>query len=81
MPTVTSVGHLSTLGPLPNEWLQRYMWHLDDILKQLQHQYYFGDTPATDDATYDRMFLELQALEVEFPVLAPIDSVTSRVGH
>src|SRR4051812_31540881 len=42
--------------------------------------YYVDDAPEITDAEYDRLFRELQALEVEHPELATPDSPTQRVG-
>ncbi len=42
--------------------------------------YYVEDAPEITDAEYDRLFRELQALEVAHPSLATPDSPTQRVG-
>lgn len=44
------------------------------------HQYYVLDDPQIPDAEYDRLFLELQALETENPEFIRSDSPTQRVG-
>ncbi len=44
------------------------------------HQYYVLDQPQVPDAEYDRLFAELQALEVALPELITADSPTQRVG-
>ena len=44
------------------------------------HQYYVLDAPTIPDAEYDRLFQELQALEVAHPDLRTPDSPTQRVG-
>src|SRR4051812_20100035 len=44
------------------------------------HNYYVLDAPSMPDAEYDRLFRELQALELEYPELATPDSPTQRVG-
>jgi DNA ligase (NAD+) len=44
------------------------------------YQYYVLDAPLIPDAEFDRLFRELQALEVENPELASTDSPTQRVG-
>jgi DNA ligase (NAD+) len=44
------------------------------------HQYYALDAPLIPDAEYDRLFRELQALEVAHPELRTPDSPTQRVG-
>lgn len=44
------------------------------------YRYYVLDAPQIPDAEYDRLFRELQALEVAHPELASPDSPTRRVG-
>jgi DNA ligase (NAD+) len=44
------------------------------------HAYYTLDTPDIPDAEYDRLFRELQALELAHPELLTSDSPTQRVG-
>ena len=44
------------------------------------HHYYVLDDPQVPDAEYDRLFRELQALEVEYPEWATATSPTQRVG-
>lgn len=44
------------------------------------HRYYVLDQPSIPDAEYDRLFRELQALEVEHPQLVTPESPTQRVG-
>ena len=44
------------------------------------HAYYVLDAPTIDDAEYDRLFQELQALEAAHPELESADSPTRRVG-
>ncbi|MFV1984006.1 MAG: NAD-dependent DNA ligase LigA [Thiohalomonadales bacterium] len=48
----------------------------------LQHnlKYYVKDDPEIPDAEYDRLILELQALELKYPELITNDSPTQRVG-
>ncbi|HEY6744425.1 MAG TPA: NAD-dependent DNA ligase LigA, partial [Mycobacteriales bacterium] len=45
-----------------------------------QYRYYVLDQPTLDDAEYDRLMRELQALEDEFPELRTPNSPTQRVG-
>ena len=49
-------------------------------LEQHNHSYYVLDQPTVSDAEYDRLFRELQALELAFPELLRPDSPTQRVG-
>ena len=44
------------------------------------HRYYVLDDPQIPDAEYDRLFNELQALELAYPALQSPDSPTQRVG-
>ncbi|MBS1154947.1 MAG: ligA [Proteobacteria bacterium] len=50
------------------------------LLHRYAHEYYVLDTPTVPDAEYDRLFAELQALEIAHPELATVDSPTQRVG-
>ncbi len=49
-------------------------------LHHYAHQYYVLDTPQVPDAEYDRLFQELQAMEVAHPEWVSPDSPTQRVG-
>jgi DNA ligase (NAD+) len=49
-------------------------------LHQYAHEYYVLDAPTVPDAEYDRLFRELQSLEIAHPELATPDSPTLRVG-
>lgn len=49
-------------------------------LDEHNYRYYVLDEPSVPDAEYDRLFRELQALEVEHPELVTPDSPTQRVG-
>ncbi|MEO8387536.1 MAG: NAD-dependent DNA ligase LigA [Polaromonas sp.] len=44
------------------------------------HRYYVLDEPTIPDSEYDKLFKELQALEVAHPELQTADSPTQRVG-
>ncbi|MCL2885295.1 MAG: NAD-dependent DNA ligase LigA [Betaproteobacteria bacterium] len=44
------------------------------------HAYYVLDAPTIPDAEYDKLFRELQALEVTYPEVADAASPTRRVG-
>ncbi len=53
------------------------------LRQQLQHhghRYYVLDEPEIPDVEYDRLFAELQALELSHPELSSPDSPTRRVG-
>jgi DNA ligase (NAD+) len=49
-------------------------------LQRHNYAYYVLDAPSIPDASYDRLFLELQQLEQVHPELATPDSPTQRVG-
>jgi DNA ligase (NAD+) len=49
-------------------------------LEYHNYRYYALDDPEINDAEYDRMFRELQQLEIDYPELASDDSPTQRVG-
>jgi DNA ligase (NAD+) len=53
---------------------------LRDLLSQWLYEYHVLDEPSVDDATYDRHYDELVALEQEHPELVTPDSPTQRVG-
>ena len=49
-------------------------------LKEHDYRYYVLDEPSVADAEYDRLMLELRALEAEHPELLTPDSPTQRVA-
>ncbi len=53
---------------------------LREQILEHNHKYYVLDAPEIPDAEYDRLMLELQSLEKEFPQLVTEDSPTQRVG-
>ena len=53
---------------------------LRETLEYHNHRYYVLDDPVLDDAEYDRLFKELQALEKAHPELDDPNSPTRRVG-
>jgi len=53
---------------------------LRDELNRYAHAYYVLDASPVPDAEYDRLFRELQALEIAHPELRTPDSPTQRVG-
>ena len=57
----------------------RMAW-LREELHRHAHQYYVLDAPTVPDAEYDRLFQELQSLELRHPDLVTADSPTQRVG-
>ncbi len=65
--------------PDPDDWRSRSQW-LRDQLNRHAYAYYVLDQPTVPDADYDRLFLELQQLEIAHPELVTSDSPTQRVG-
>jgi len=53
---------------------------LREEIERHNYLYYVLDEPEIPDAEYDRLFRELERLEVEYPLLATPDSPTRRVG-
>jgi len=53
---------------------------LRTLLRKYSHHYYVLDDPIVPDSEYDRLFRELQALELKYPELKTVDSPTQRVG-
>src|SRR6476620_8205882 len=53
---------------------------LRQLLNRWLHEYHVLDDPSVDDATYDKHYDELVALEQEHPELLTPDSPTQRVG-
>ncbi len=53
---------------------------LRDILERYNYRYHALDDPEVPDAEYDKLMLELRALEAERPELRTPDSPTQRVG-
>ena len=49
-------------------------------IEEHNYRYYVQDAPTISDAEYDALFLELEALERDYPALASADSPTQRVG-
>ena len=58
----------------------RQLEELRDDLRRHSYLYYVESRPEIDDAEYDRIFVELQALEAAHPDLITVDSPTQRVG-
>jgi DNA ligase (NAD+) len=53
---------------------------LKDLLERYNYRYHALDDPEVADAEYDRLMLELRALETQYPELTTPDSPTQRVG-
>jgi len=53
---------------------------LRDLLERYNYRYHALDDPEVPDAEYDRLMVELRAIEAEHPQLVTPDSPTQRVG-
>ena len=53
---------------------------LTELLERYNYRYHALDDPEVPDAEYDKLMLELRALETEFPALVTPHSPTMRVG-
>ena len=53
---------------------------LRELLERYNYRYHALDDPEVPDAEYDRLMLELRALETQFPQLQAPDAPTMRVG-
>src|SRR5450432_3810072 len=53
---------------------------LKETLERFNYRYHALDDPEVPDAEYDRLMLELRALETKYPQLLAPDSLTQRVG-
>ena len=53
---------------------------LTELLERYNYRYHALDDPEVPDAEYDKLMLELRALETEFPTLVTPHSPTQRVG-
>ena len=54
--------------------------YLTDLLNRYAYEYYTLDAPSVPDAEYDKLFRELEALELNYPELKLPDSPTQRAG-
>ena len=53
---------------------------LRDLLERYNYRYHALDDPEVPDAEYDKLMVELRALEAQFPQLLLANSPTQRVG-
>jgi DNA ligase (NAD+) len=53
---------------------------LRELLERYNYRYHALDDPEVPDAEYDRLMLELRAIETQYPQLLTPDSPTMRVG-
>jgi DNA ligase (NAD+) len=60
--------------------LARQLSQLKREINEHNYQYYVLDNPTVPDAVYDRLMLQLKAIESEHPELISADSPSQRVG-
>jgi DNA ligase (NAD+) len=66
-------------APPPKSATQRVR-ALRELLDRYNYRYHALDDPEVPDAEYDRLMVELRALETQYPELQSADSPTMRVG-
>ena len=64
----------------PNDGTAARAAELRELLERYNYRYHALDDPEVPDAEYDRLMLELRAIESRFPQLLVPDSPTMRVG-
>lgn len=62
------------------QFAAQHIRHLTDLLNRYAYEYYTLDAPSVPDAEYDKLFRELEALELNHPEFKLPDSPTQRVG-
>ncbi|HEZ4452499.1 TPA: NAD-dependent DNA ligase LigA, partial [Neisseria meningitidis] len=62
------------------QFAAQHICRLTDLLNRYAYEYYTLDAPSVPDAEYDKLFRELEALELNHPELKLPDSPTQRVG-
>ncbi len=65
---------------MPHTKIEQRIYELRRQIQLHNHHYYVLDAPQIPDAEYDKLFRELEQLEVENPHLITADSPTQRVG-
>ena len=61
--------------------IRQRVQELRQLLQKASYAYYVLDNPMMEDALYDKLYRELQDLEVQYPELVTPDSLTQRVGE
>ncbi len=68
-------------GPAPlTDAIRARAAELNRLLNTYAYSYYALDKPQVTDAEFDRLLVELQGLERDYPQLVTADSYTQRVG-
>ena len=72
---------LKPAGPAPlTDAVRARAAELNRLLNTYAYSYYALDRPQVTDAEFDRLLVELQGLERDYPQLVTADSYTQRVG-
>ena len=72
---------LKPAGPAPlTDAVRARAAELNRLLNTYAYSYYALDRPQVTDAEFDRLLVELQGLEHDYPQLVTADSYTQRVG-
>ena len=72
---------LKPAGPAPlTDAVRARAAELNRLLNTYAYSYYALDKPQVTDAEFDRLLVELQGLERDYPQLVTADSYTQRVG-
>lgn len=66
--------------PKPSNKIIKKIVQLKKKINEDNYRYHILDEPVISDATYDKLFRELEALEKQYPELIHNDSPTQRVG-
>jgi len=61
--------------------IEQRVQELRQLIEKASYAYYVLDNPMMEDAVYDRLYRELQALESAYPQLLTPESPTQRVGE
>ncbi len=65
----------------PTAEIQKRAEQLRRQVQEASYAYYVLDNPTMPDEVYDRLYRELQDLEIQYPQLITADSPTQRVGE
>src|SRR5512133_699506 len=79
MATVTAEQEAAAGGEPPADVRERHA-ELSEELNEHQYRYYVLSSTTVDDATYDRLMRELEAIEERYPSLVTPESPSQRVG-
>jgi DNA ligase (NAD+) len=69
------------VNELTQPQIKQRIEELRKLLQKASYDYYVLDQPTMEDAVYDKLYRELQDLEIQYPTLITADSPTQRVGE